>query len=227
MLRGNRSKYTVHQLFTAANMKFSKLFAAMLGIAATCAALNASASTIAYDRRALTDGTFFSTHDYQAGWTQQSSGISSSSLSDFNGQPSGNSSFTHLALDFNVGSASNVIFQFGVDAGYGGELRVDGALVANNPNDMWWGNDFANAAGVLSTSVLALTAGHHILDGFWAEGCCSGGQAGRFSIDNGASWKNVDVVSLDTLAEVPEPGMLALFGIGLAGLGYKRRKRTA
>lgn len=49
-----------------------------------------------------------------------------------------------------------------------------------------------------------------------------GSNQGAFSFDN------ISVLAVDTPAtEVAEPGMLALFGIGLLGLGYARRKRTA
>ena len=201
----------------------------MLTAAAVSGALTANASTITYDRRSITDFTFLGAQDYRLGWTQQSSPVSSNALSDFQGQAPGDNSFTHLAINFDVGSSTNIIFQLGIDAGYGGELRLDGNLLTRNSNDMWWNFNWSNSGGILNSSLLALGNGHHVLDGFWAEACCSGGQAGRFSIDNGAHWQNLDVRSLNTLAAVPEPGMLAVFGIGFAGLGFglSRRKKEA
>jgi len=37
----------------------------------------------------------------------------------------------------------------------------------------------------------------------------------------------IDNLVITQMATVPEPGALALFGPGLAGLGYARRKRAA
>jgi len=35
------------------------------------------------------------------------------------------------------------------------------------------------------------------------------------------------VTELDDTVDVPEPGTIAMFSVGLAGLGYIRRRRTA
>lgn len=208
-------------------MKISKLLSAALAAMAIGGALDARASTIDYSIRGITDSTFLSTNDYQLGWGQQSSTVSSNTLSTFTGHHPSDNSFMHLSIDFNVGSLTNAVFQFGLDAGRGGELRLDGNLLTRNTNDMWWASNWGNSAGILNTSSLVLNSGHHVLEGFWAEACCSGEQAGRFSIDNGANWQDLNVTNLNALAAsaVPEPGMLALLGIGFAGLGLGRRKK--
>jgi len=71
--------------------------------------------------------------------------------------------------------------------------------------------------------VTNLSAGNHRLDAYWVEGCCNGGQAARFNV-NGGDWQSLSVANFDRLA-VPEPGSLALFGLGIVGLLAGGRSR--
>lgn len=212
--------------FEKLNMKkmTSKLLTAALLASGMLAASAANASLITYETRAITNATF---GDYQAGWTAQGSSIASTSLANFNGSVGTNASYDHLTVSFNIASAlagSSAIFQLAPDAGYGGSLYLDGVLLNTNGTDLWWGGNWSATGELLVANIGNLTAGSHVLEAFWAEGCCNGSQGGQFQI-NGGNWQALSVSNLDRLA-VPEPGSLALFGLGFAGLAGLRRKKA-
>ena len=115
------------------------------------------------------------------------------------------------------------MFQFSPDAGLGGEIYFDGNLVERDTSNLWWGYSWNRSSELLSVLLDDVNSGSHVLDVYWAENCCNGGQSGRFSTDNGSSWLALSTDNLDAVG-VPEPGSLLLLSLGIAGLTISRRK---
>lgn len=202
-----------------------KLRPAILGLAMATAAAGVQASLLTYEVRGISNATF---GDYRAGWSAQNSAISSSNPANFSGLFGANNSYDHLRVNFSVGSVfagGSLAFQLAPDAGYGGALYFDGVLLGTNATDLWWNGNWNALSELLVGNLSNVSSGNHTLDAYWAEGCCNGGQAGRFSV-NGGAWQSLSVANLDRLA-VPEPGSLALFGLGIAGLVAGRRNSRA
>ncbi len=202
-----------------------KISAAAVGAALLVASAAANAALITYDVRSIASPSFA---DYQSGWAAQGSPINSSTPAGFDSLAGGNNSYNHLQVAFDIGNAyagQSLLFQLGLDAGYGGALYFDGVLIDTKNDDLWWGSNWGNTAELLTGNVANLTVGAHTLDAYWAEGCCNGTQAGRISV-NGGAWQALSLTNFDRLA-VPEPGSLALFGLALAGVVGARRKKSA
>lgn len=128
-------------------------------------------------------------------------------------------------LNFGVASAATFDFRVGVDFGMGGAMFLDGVAVDFRSNDMWWGSDFNNAAGVFSTKA-ALGAGNHVLTVYGFEACCDGGQNAQFRVQ-GQQWTSFGANDGLRLVEVPEPASLGIMLTGAALLGLSRRRKAA
>ena len=190
------------------------------------------ASSITLETRAITNTAVLPSYqgapgiNYQTGWQAQTSTISSSNLSAVNNVYAGNGSFTHLSVQFSLGSAGGALqFQLAPDAGYGGALYLDGQLLDQDSTDLWWGMNWNSTAELLTGSA-NLSSGTHLLEAYWSEGCCNGASAGRFNLNN-TGWQELSVANLNALpaATVPLPGVLPLLGLGLVGMTFVRRRR--
>lgn len=153
--------------------------------------------------------------------------MSSANLAVFDNVLAANATYSHLSLSFTVSgdvAGADLAFQIAADGGYGGAAYVDGSLVQTRGYDIWWGYDWNNTSQMLLADLGNVSAGTHVLDFYWAEGCCNGFQSARFSI-NGDDWLLLSVSNLDALA-VPEPGSIALLGLGLSAAFFARRKKA-
>jgi len=102
-------------------------------------------------------------------------------------------------------AGNTVLAQLAV-SGWACDTGGDGLCDVGDDKSTWVGNFFTT---YVNTTLAALDA---ILLG--------GG-----SLPNN-SWSGQIVATADTLAEVPEPSTVALFGLALAGLGFARRRKA-
>jgi hypothetical protein len=159
--------------------------------------------------------------DYLTSWNNHSSAITTTSLSGFTNVDTGNNIFAHLEISFDLGTVDSISFDFGLDAGYGAAVYVDGSLATQNDNNLWWAGNYNNA---LTTTIDPLALGTHTVDLYWGENGNSGGQSIRFTTDGGSTYQNLSTANLDASA-VPEPSALALMGLGLFSLGLLSRRK--
>lgn len=189
--------------------------------------LNAFASVITLETRDLDLGSF-NNADYAQSWLNHTTSISTTNLAQFTNIQTGDDSFNLLTVDFDFGARDAVTAQFGLDSGLGVAVYLDGNFLQKDTSDNWWASNFNNAETV---DVDGLGGNSHKLEVYWAEQCCNGSQSGRMSLDGGSSWQDLSVANLDAAyvkpSAIPEPSIIALFGLGLVGLGFARRRRQS
>jgi hypothetical protein len=191
---------------------------AMFSLSASSGVMTLETS-MTLETRKITNGV--NDTDFISSWNNQSSAINTRSVSDFTSYRSGRYSLSHLSLNFFAGQSGLIGFEAGLDAGYGAALYFDDVLVNNRTDDLWWAYQWSSA-DVLSASGF-LAEGAHTMDLYWAEKCCNGASSGRFTVDGGASWQALSIDNINRVASVPEPGSVALLGLGLIGLISMRR----
>jgi len=198
-----------------------KIILAIVSIALVLSCANANAAVMTIETRAINSG--INNNDFISSWNNQTSSITTNTLSQFDMYQSGYNSISHLSVDFSTGQAGTWGFQAGLDAGHGAAFYLDGVLIGNRTDDLWWSTDWNNS-DVLTVLGTTLTAGMHTLDMYWAENCCNGPSSVRFTAD-GNTWQSLSNDNLDTVAAVPVPSVAYLFALGMAGLVASRRKQ--
>jgi hypothetical protein len=198
-------------------MKLQYIKAVLLGLI-FCAA-NASATLITLETRDINQ--YFDKNDLLNSWNNSTTGVENS-IDLFEMFKSGKNSLTMLTIDFNINHYDTWTFEGGLDAGYGAALFVDGTLVKNSTDNLWWRYNW-NHSNVFKVEDIVFAPGDHVVQLLWAENCCNGASSVRFS-DNSGEDMILSVANVNT-ASIPEPTSIALFGLAALGL-ITRRKLT-
>lgn len=216
------------------------IVAALVGLAG---AKPAFGDSILFSSRPGTDTSFASATDYLTNWNSllatyptPPTGYGEASITTWDWPVQGNvdnhelipgGSLTDLAYHYQINftvdpsEVGNWDIRIAPDFGFGGAVFLDGASVAYNPNDMWWGGDWNNTAQLFTFSDTFAT-GNHTIDVYGQEGCCDGPTGAEYSI-NGSVF-----TAFTTISAVPEPGKIALLTVGaLTFGGLLSRRRCA
>ncbi|WP_354622795.1 CCXG family PEP-CTERM protein [Psychromonas sp. MME2] len=204
-------------------MNISKVFSTAIFATTMVISANASASLMTVATRTIDNAAMIDSSDFISSWNSQSSTVTTNAIDAFELYKTGNNTINHFSVDFTIGATGTWGVEAGLDAHYGAALYLDGLLLTNRSDDLWWSTDWANS-DVMKAHDIDISVGSHLLEIYWAESCCNGPSTVRFTND-GQNW---DVMSKESIAAaVPAPSALAIFGIGLIGFGLRRKNNNA
>lgn len=155
----------------------------------------------------------FSNNDLATYWSSITP-TTSENITDLSGLFSGsgnNNTMYKLTATFDSANGLEVDFSAGLDAGYGAEVFVNSVNQFDTTSNLWWANNW-NSSAVININDIIFGAGPNTIEVYWAENTNSGGNS--FIITE------TPLEAVDASA----PAMFALFGLGLAGLAFRRKK---
>lgn len=197
---------------------FNKTFAiALLG----CSISTAQAASISLQSASFRGG---ETGDLSSLWGESSSYLDSQ-LATFSDVRPGGHTINRLLVEFDSSQSDEWSFRFGLDGGYGAAFYMNGSLLSETNEDLWWRRNWENR-DVMNLSDLFLETGTHLLEVYWAENCCNGVNSGQFTVD-GFDWQELSVANLESsqMSAVPIPAAVWLFGTAFLGLlGMRSRQ---
>jgi len=178
------------------------------------------AGLITFDTKSLTGSSI--TSDLQASWFSNANQVNSRNIDEFTLIDIGRNRIGHLNINFDVAEQGFWSFDFGLDAGFGAELFVDGNLIVDRTDDLWWARNWKNS-DVFSLDTFDFTQGQHNIDLFFAEKCCDGLSTIQFTNHLTQETSILSSTALKAAASVPEPATAALFALGALGLILRRK----